>query len=59
MICNKKERKVQAMEYKFTDQNFEAEVLQSELPVLVDFYADWCGHGAEIQSNVHSYLYCL
>lgn len=27
----------------FTDQNFEEEVLRSELPVLVDFYADWCG----------------
>ncbi len=27
----------------FTDANFEAEVLNSELPVLVDFYADWCG----------------
>lgn len=27
----------------FTDGNFEAEVLKSELPVLVDFYADWCG----------------
>lgn len=27
----------------FTDQNFEEEVLKSDLPVLVDFYADWCG----------------
>ena len=25
-----------------TDANFEAEVLRSELPVLVDLYADWC-----------------
>ena len=31
------------MEYRFTEENFEAEVLKSDIPVLVDFYADWCG----------------
>lgn len=31
------------MELKITDENFEAEVTKSTLPVMVDFYADWCG----------------
>jgi thioredoxin 1 len=28
---------------QFSDDNFEASVLKSDKPVMVDFYADWCG----------------
>lgn len=28
---------------KVTDPSFDQDVLKSTLPVLVDFYADWCG----------------
>jgi len=30
-------------ELELTDQNFEEEVLKADTPVLVDFWATWCG----------------
>jgi thioredoxin 1 len=28
---------------EITDANFESEVLKAELPILIDFWATWCG----------------
>jgi tRNA (guanine-N7-)-methyltransferase len=38
-----RDRKEQNMELKLTEANFQKEVLEATTPVVVDFYADWCG----------------
>lgn len=40
-------------ELKITAANFENEVLHSDKPVLLDFYADWCGPRKMLSPVLH------
>jgi len=43
MFWNKKPKKPKFQTPQATDENFNELVVQSKTPVLIDFYADWCG----------------
>ena len=38
----------------FTDQNFDSDVLESDMPTLVDFWAEWCAPCRLITSTVEA-----
>ena len=39
------------MEITLTSENFDSEVMKTDMPVLVDFWAPWCGRMPDARSD--------
>ena len=40
------------MVIELTEENFQKEVLESKLPIIVDFWASWCGTLPDVSSRI-------
>lgn len=47
-----RKKQVMAMKIRVTSENYRQEIEESDIPVLVEFFADWCGKCAMMEDTV-------